>query len=1035
MQYIMNFTSFQTNSDSYLFTLQTQLATGNAKEHSYRPALQAYFESLNPAINAVNEPTRSEHGAPDFIFLDKKDKDLIYGYAETKDINVNLDVIEKSEQLKRYLGYPRLILTNYLEFRFFRNGEKYQTITIGELKYGAIHSLANQFAFLEQEILAFLSDKPETIKSAKKLAMIMGGKAFRIRENVKLLLTHGQTDKTEDLFRIYAVMKKLLVHDLSETTFADMYAQTLVYGLFIARYYDTTPEDFSRKEARDLVPASNPFLQEFFDHIIGPKFVKSLSHITDELCDVFSVSDIQSIIARHYNLFGESPEKDPIIHFYEDFLKEYDPDLKKSMGAYYTPVPIVDFIVKAVDDSLKSDFGITKGLASTDKTQRKVKIQATIKKENIHRVQILDPAVGTATFLNQIIKYIYSSFKNQAGMWPDYVKTELLPRLHGFELMMAPYTIAHLKLALTLKDTGFTAFNRRLGVYLTNTLEEGIKAQQDLFSMGLVEAITEEARSASDIKHDTPIMVVLGNPPYSGIGSNMTDYANSLINKYKVEPGGQVSLQERKHWLNDDYVKFVAFAEDLISKTGEGIMAMITNHGYLDNPTFRGMRWHLAKTFTKIYLLDLHGNTKKREASPDGSKDENVFDIQQGVSIMIAIKQKNTKKSFAEIYRSDMWGKRKLKFELLQKSTLQSLIWDKITLDKTSFSFTKNTNNKLKQEYELGIKIPDLFPLNSTGIVTMGDGFIISESKNEIYDRVYSFLNSSQTESELKTKYGLGKNYAKWIIENQNKNLEFDEAKIIPIDYRPFDKRFTYYDENLIWRRRNNVMQCLIQDNIGLITTRMQKNNPGAFVTNKLIAHKVFNSYDSNSIFPLYLYRDDGTKTANLHPNQLAKLTANLSCNPTPEDIFDYIYACLHSPSYRQEYKDFLKSDFPRVPIAKDNSYFEKLVKLGGKLRRLHLLDETELDKLTTTYPISGSNEIEMVKYVDGSVWINSDQYFGNVPENSWNFWIGGYQPAQKWLKDRKGKNLTFEQIEHYQKIITAQTKTIEIMKQIDGIT
>ena len=277
-----------------------------------------------------------------------------------------------------------------------------------------------------------------------------------------------------------------------------------------------------------------------------------------------------------------------------------------------------------------------------------------------------------------------------------------------FELMMAPYTIAHLKLAMTLKDTGIDKFNRRLGVYLTNTLEEGVKNKNDLFSsLGLVEAISEESKAAGAIKHDRPIMVIIGNPPYSGVSSNMTEYANRLIEKYKVEPGGKEKLKERKHWLNDDYVKFIAFAEQMIEKNGEGIVAMITNHGYINNPTFRGMRWQLTQTFNKIFILDLHGNVKRNETSLDGSKDENVFNIQQGVAIIIAIKTKQ-KKTAAEIYRADMWGKRMKKFEQLSNSSLNQLKWFKLQLDAKTYSYTKNNNEKLKT-YDSFISINELF--------------------------------------------------------------------------------------------------------------------------------------------------------------------------------------------------------------------------------------------------------------------------------------------------------------------------------------
>ena len=1022
---------------NYLLSVQTELSTGNALEHTYRPALKTLIESLDETINAVNEPARSAHGAPDFVFLNKSNKDLILGYAETKDLDVELDQIEKSEQLKRYLGYPNLILTNYLEFRFFRNGEKYQTIKIAEIKYSVVQSIEASFASLEHEIKAFLSGKPETIKGAEKLAKIMGGKASRVRENVQRFLSGEKDAKNQELFRIYDVMKQLLVHDLKVDKFADMYAQTLVYGLFVARYYDETPDNFSRSEARDLVPASNPFLREFFDHIAGASFDTRLKYIADELCAVFSVSDIPGIMKRKYNLFGEAVDKDPIIHFYEDFLKEYDPELKKQMGAYYTPVPVVQFIIRAVDEVLKKEFNLSGGIADTSKIERVREIQGSKSKEKIPRVQILDPAVGTATFLNEIIKYIYSQFKTQQGMWSGYVETELLPRLNGFELMMAPYTIAHLKLALTLKETGINDFKQRLGVYLTNTLEEGIKTNPGLFDFGLVSAITKESEEASRIKHDTPIMIVMGNPPYSGESFNKGEHAMKLVDKYKLEPGGKVKLQERNpKWINDDYVKFIAFASDLIDKTGEGVVAMITNHGYLDNPTFRGMRWQLVNTFSTLYMLDLHGNAKKKEVSPDGSPDKNVFDIQQGVSIMIGVKKKSAKDKYATVYRADLQGSRKAKFDWLNTNSISSIKWDKIRLREPGYLFL-NKDEQTQNEYEKGVKINELFALNNVGIVTSRDDFAIATTKEKLYSRISSFCMSDPSDQKLPTlvKQSVKFQYAKAIA------LGFDESKIQPISYRPFDNRYVYYADYYIERMRKDIMKHMIdRENIALVSVNRvpgKSQPPFIFVTDKTIINGYIrsDSVSIDSIFPLYLHDQMG-RVPNLNDKLVAILLAKLEDRDKvkPEDIFDYTYAILHSPNYREKYKEFLKSDFPRIPLAQSSKSFWQLVKFGGKLRKLHLLDEQELGTLATTYPISGTNEVEKLEYKDGKVFINSTQYFDGVNQEVFDFYIGGYQPAQKWLKDRKGQRLTYDDIHHYQQIIAAQVKTIEIMKKIDQI-
>jgi len=1085
----------------YINQLLLELATGNALEHSYRPALKTLFESVDPTVRALNEPSRSAHGAPDFAFYKGTNSNLVLGYVETKDLNVDLDQVEKTEQLKRYLGYANLILTNYIEFRFFRNGNKYQTVTIARTQNSVIAPIEENYPLLERELKAFLEGKPETITNAQRLAEIMGGKAARVKDNVIQYLKKDD-DKNHELLRIFKIMQELLIKDLTVDKFADMYAQTLVYGLFIARYYDETPENFTRGEARDLIPASNPFLQHFFDHIAGATFDRRLTYIVDELCDTFSVSAVAEIVTQHYNLFGEVIDKDPVIHFYEDFLKEYDPLLRKNMGAYYTPVPVVQFIIHAVDDILKSEFDLPQGLADTTKIERKIMLQGTKAKQTLHKVQILDPAVGTATFLNETVKFIYKKFKNQEGLWESYVEKELLPRLHGFELMMAPYTIAHLKLAMTFRETGINHFDRRLGVYLTNSLEEGIKVGEDLFSFGLAEVISKEAKAASVIKHETPIMVVIGNPPYSGESFNKGAFAMKLVEKYKYEPGGIEKLKERNpKWINDDYVKFIAFAQDLISKTSEGIVAMITNHGYIDNPTFRGMRWQLTKTFSSIYILDLHGNAKKKEAAPDGGVDKNVFDIQQGVAIIVAVKHKTKRKELADVYKSDIWGTRKHKFDFLFGNTLEKIKWEKIRLNEPSYYFL-NKDEKLETEYKKGIKINELFPVNGIGITTAHDNLVIGDDTRVLINKAQLFINFVGSNAELcrkleiREKPGWNITKAREVLSKENNFEKF----ITPINYRPFDIKNCFYHENLVWRTVSKIMgHFLIKQNLGIVTCRQSSVNTNwtlLNITNKIVDESFVSnrSKERGYVFPLYLYESDeqnnlmdlNCRRPNINLSLVKQLITNIgeyawmddheilpspplkkegiplsSINEhhqsppfskaqhqsppfskgrlggilntvSPLDILDYVYAVLHSPSYREKYKDFLKSDFPRVPVAKDRDSFWKLVALGGRLRRLHLMEDPDLQKPTTTYPIRGDNLIEKVELRGDRVFINDLQFFGDIPKEAWGFYIGGYQPAQKWLKDRKGKKLAYEDIVHYQKIITVIEKTIVIQKNID---
>ena len=1023
-----------------------QFLSGHAREHAYRPALERLMSSY-PDVRAVNDPARSANGNPDFVFLKASNTDIILGYAEAKDITVDVDKTLKTEQLRRYAGYEKLFLTNYLDFVFLQNGTEYQRISIGKIVNNTIVPHQSQFERLANELQAYFNLPPEQIKSGKKLSIIMGGKARRIRDNVAQYLQAEGHASNAELEKMYALMQQTLVHDLTKDAFADMYAQTLVYGLFAARYNDTTPDDFSRREAVETVPKSNPFLRKFFDHIAGADFDPRLGYIVDELCDVFRVSDVNTLVHKHLRLFELGDEKDPIIHFYEDFLKEYDPAERKRMGAYYTPLPVVRYIVRHVDAILKEDFGIAKGLADTQTTDYVVdqgqalqirdpktgKLTKTTKQtKTVHRVQVLDPAVGTATFLNEVILHIRSSFAGQEGLWPAYVNDHLLPRLHGFELMMAPYTVAHLKLGITLQETGATNITERLGVYLTNTLEEGVPKQQDLFTFGLASAVTEESQKASQIKHERPIMIVMGNPPYSGHSSNNTVYANSLVRKYKTEPGGLQKLQERNpKWLNDDYVKFMAFAEDMVVKNGEGIVAMITNNGYLDNPTFRGMRWHLLKTFDKIYVLDLHGNSKKKETALDGGKDENVFDIQQGVAIILAVKTKNAKQ-LSDVYHSELFGTRQHKFDELDNKIIK---FQTLNLDNKMLYFVPK-DNKGKSQYQKGISIAELFKLNSVGIVTAKDKILINSDKADL------LINVAE-------KY----------------NIEPADSLVKRIAYRLFDIRYIYYDTSLVERSRENVMKHFLKgENTGLTLCRQFKTGDNYYhvLVNDTIVESAYISNRTSEIgttMPLWLYHDDGTKTPNFDDAVLKDLLSEVGpYTYTPErsdlaehpdnfwiiaqDVFDYIYGVLYSPNYRQKYKEFLKIDFPRVPKPQSPQEFAHYFILGRELRQLHLLQDPDLDTVSTTYPVAGDNVVEKVTFVPnatasvdtptGSVYINATQYFGNVPLVAWNMYIGGYQPAQKWLKDRRGRTLSSDELVHYQKIIKALERTNHWMQELD---
>ncbi len=1011
--------------EKYIEEVIKTYKTGHAREHAYRPALETLIEEINPNINAVNDPKQQKVGAPDFVLL--KGKTPI-GYIEAKDIDVNLESEFKTKnQFNRYKSsLNNICFTNCLDFHFYVNGEAISRVSVGKLEAGKISILTENLPLLESLLVNFTTLKSISIRSPKELAFLMAEKAKMLKNVVYLSLKEGSEVKGQ-VEQQYEVFKQMLIHDLSLEQYADIYAQTVAYGMFAARFHDKSLDTFTRDEANNLLPKSNPFLRNFFQTIAGYNIDERIVWIVDDLAELFNHVNVRELLEN----FGKDTKRsDVIVHFYETFLSEYDAKMRKARGVYYTPEPVVDFIVRAVDDILKTEFGITDGLADTSKIDVEKEVQGLKKKQKVkeHRVQVLDPATGTGTFLDHVIKHIYNTkFKGQQGIWQGYVDEHLLPRLHGFEILMASYSMAHLKLDITLAETGYDSSKgqgKRLGVYLTNSLEEPEAHQKDLFSQWL----TTESMEANEVKKEKPIMVVMGNPPYSGESSNKGKWIMDLMEDYKFEPGGQEKLNERNpKWINDDYVKFIRFAQHYIEKNGEGILAFINPHGFLDNPTFRGMRWKLLSVFDKIYTIDLHGNTKKKELTPDGSKDENVFDIMQGVSINLFVKKRDSRNKLANVYSKDLYGKRNIKYDFLSTNRIGDIKWNKLDPHNDMYFFVQK-DFELLNEYEQGIKVNELFPVNNVGIVTSKDAILVSEDEEKL-------LKNVQEHYQINT----------------------DKNKVKRISYRPFDDRFVYYDTKLIERARYEVMQHLIKGaNYGIIIPRqaITDNYSHVNITRYMTDNRYqYSNKGVTTEVPLYLYKDSTLLTATREPNLSRTLITDIATKLklqfmndhehadsgkagtfNPLDILDYIYAILHSPSYRERYKEFLKIDFPRIPFTSDQKLFWSLVEKGREIRRYHLMEHTNSSSLITQYPVSGENEVINPRYSDNKVWINDTQYFDDVPQIAWGFYIGGYQPAQKWLKDRKGTKLTFDDVLHYQQIIVALTNTDRIMHEIDSL-
>ncbi len=1135
----------------YIKNIAVAYQRGNATEHTYRSELKYLVESIVPTVVATNEPKRIACGAPDYVLTKG---DIPVGFIEAKDIGdkdlAGAKVQGNKAQFDRYKqSLGNLFFTDYLDFHLYRNGELITQIKIGEVRNGKIVALEQNFDTFTNLLKDFCSQISQTITSPKKLAEMMAGKARLLADVIeKALLSDEDTHENSTLKDQLQAFKEILIHDITPKGFADVYAQTIAYGMFAARYHDPTLPTFSRQEAYELIPKSNPFLKKLFGYIAGLDVDDRIKWIVDDLVNIFLACNVAEILKD----YGKATKmEDPIIHFYETFLSEYDANLRKARGVWYTPAPVVNFIVRAVDDILKTEFDLPQGLADTSKTKIKVSKQGKITEQEVHKVQILDPATGTGTFLAEVVKHIHKKFIGQQGIWTNYVENHLLPRLNGFELLMASYAMAHLQLDLLLTDTGYKpSSNQRLRVYLTNSLEESHPDTGTLFANWL----STEANEANHIKRDTPVMCVIGNPPYSGESANKGEWIMQLMEDYKKEPEGKQKLQERNpKWINDDYVKFLRYGQYFIEKNGSGILAFINPHGFLDNPTFRGMRWNLLKTYDKIYTIDLHGNSKKKETAPDGSTDENVFDIQQGVSINIFVKTgKKKADELGKVFHYDMFGKREIKYDFLLENSLKTVPYKELPNIAPNYFFVSKDFD-LKQSYEKGFYLLDFFLENSLGVLSKNDDITIAFDKSTLKERIENF--TSLTEVEVKIKYAIKDDSRDWVLSKAIQDLKENkkEEGYQTIAYRPFDYRWTFfsgkskgffaYSQNRImknFKSKNNY--ALISGRQGQAVGSMQWNL--SFISNTISDQNIYYR-GGGSVFPLYLYpntngqqtigqkyeldeiqllelrkeelltlidsseksfqiiqkmydniknpdkeikklynshlkslkklklelkevqyklNNNGKTTQivvpftiqqeripNLHKEIASQIAEGIGLRFTPEkeqtedtfapiDLLDYIYAVLHSPTYREKYKEFLKIDFPRVPYPKDVTTFWNLVKLGGQIRQIHLLESPTVENYITQYPINGDNVVSKVKYeknsptFQGRVYINDTQYFDNVPEIAWNFYIGGYQPAQKWLKDRKDRKLEFDDILHYQKIIVALSETDRLMREIDAL-
>ena len=1033
---------------SYLNDLSTVAHQGDAREESFYPALAKMLEAFAHAtgrthVHVTTLPRPTDGGNPDFRIWNGTDR--IIGYVEAKKpTEERLDLIEESEQLKRYRStFPNLILTNFLEFRRYRKGEHVETVLAG--RPFVLNSLQTTPPLENQDELNALLDRfldfalPQTF-TAESLAIELA-KRTRILRDVISEQFQLERDAPDRLTGFFEAFQTYLIGSLTPEEFADLFAQTITYGLFAAR--TRAGDEFNRRAAFDNIPSTIGVLRDMFRFISLDELPESLAWCVDDLAEVLAVADAPGILDRYYR---EGKGSDPIVHFYETFLAQYDPGERERRGVYYTPEPVVGYIVRSLHGLLKTEFDKHDGLASDG-------------------VTLLDPAAGTMTFVARAAQLAVEEFEEKYGSGgrADFIRKHVLKNFYALELMMAPYAVGHLKMSFFLEELGHRlADNERVPFYLTNTLDAEVLEQSRIPGLS---ALAEESRLAGEVKEKTPILLILGNPPYSGHSSNKGEWIRGLIDDYKQVDGEPLGEKNSK-WLQDDYVKFLRFAQWKIEQAGQGVVGMITNHSYLDNPTFRGMRQSLMRTFDDIYILDLHGNALKRETCPDGSPDKNVFDIRQGVAITFLVKRGNSNMDgqdeqdgpMALVHHAERYGTRESKYAILDDHDRGSTQWHKLNPTSPLYLFVPR-DAALEAGYRRFISVPEAFPVNSVGIVTARDRLTIHWSAAEVWSTVVPF--SGMDQELARQGWQLGKDAQDWKVTLAQKDL-LDSGpvreNIVPILYRPFDVRHTYYtgrSRGFICRPRPEVMHHMLDgENLALMMPKQHKDEFGALTTRFIGAHKSVAAYDVNYHFPLYLYptayrsnlfsnqeTSELKPNLNLNPKLVEDLTEAYGQVPSGKAIFHYVYAVLYAPAYRRKYAEFLRTDFPRIPFTADWDLFVEFANIGARLAELHLLKSSELGPPVCRFEGEGDSMVATTKSKglrydpdEQRMYINRDQYFAPISIAAYEYLIGGYQVCDKWLKDRRDRRLELDDIRTYCRMVTAIGLTLEIQQELDEI-
>ncbi len=1005
-------------------------------EHSHRSSLQQLIQSVaDSSIRVLHEPKRTgKFGAPDFKITHTES---IVGYIENKKIEENLDNTLKSEQIKKYQALSdNILLTNYIEWIWLKNGNVQQREALcfqTDIEDKRKKLNPEKVLVVEKLIKSFLSQAPKAISSTKKLAEALAKRAKMLKE---ILLDVLEIQKEEEnrqglLYQLFETFQSFVFQELTIEEFADTFAQNLVYGLFLAKL-NANKNSINLYNAKKYIPSSFSLIRElvnFLDELDNEDYL-SAKWIVEEVLTIMNNLDLKAIKNSLSFAKGEKDVdndniiiKDPYVYFYEDFLAAYDKKLRKAKGVYYTPPPVVNFMVRTINDILKNTFKIKNGLA------------------NRKSVTLLDFATGTGTFLIEVLQQIFEQLGKNSGKKDLLIKEHILKNIFGFEYLLAPYTITHLKLSQFLRDNGYELEGQeRLQIFLTNTLAP-IDLQQKI---PLLPALTEESKQAQKIK-DRPILVITGNPPYSRKSKNNDPWIVNLVNSYNYVDGRK--SQERQNWYRDDYIKFIRFAQHKMDEVNEGVVAIITNHTFLLNVTMPGIRQSLLESFNQIYIVNLNGSSRLEADIPkDYNKDENVFDqIQQGVAISFFIKRKGLKRA---LYYTDFWGSRKDKYLRCLDANIQSIDWVELKPKSPDYYFIPRDETH-QAHYETFYSIKDIFKVYSLPLMTGRNPVTTRLTKNELKDVLKIFTEND--EEKIRELLSCGKDSRDWKISNAKRDIistKASEDYIREIAWRLFDTRFTYYTGKSRGFHASpsvNVCKHMLYNNIGLLLPRqISKSTFRHVFCTRLIPEMCAISSatkEQNQLFPLYTYSitESGTnREENFTKDFRAFIDKKYRKKINSEQIFGYIYAILHSPTYRSKYNELLGDKHARIAFTDNRKLFLQISKLGTELIKVHLL-ETSVDFDIGNFIGKGSYIIENVKFIEtdnqGKVAINQTQYFDNVSREIWEFQIGGHNAINIFLSARKSRQFNLDEVEKVTAIINAIAFTLQQIKKIDNIT